>query len=106
MTARIQNVSVVTVVCKEVKPKFIRAFVDIIDIYPEKQWVKNWSLRNTTSNDSFIWYMTAYLRCFRANFEIWGEPIISYSTKAIVIELIKQNMVIDGVEGSDQWIPL
>ena len=41
MTARIQNVSVVTVVCKEVKPKFIRAFVDIIDIYPEKQWVKN-----------------------------------------------------------------
>ena len=41
----------------------------------------------------------AYLRCLRAIFEIWGEPIINYSTKAIVIELIKQNIVIDGVEG-------
>ena len=41
----------------------------------------------------------AYLRCLRAIFEIWEEPIINYSTKAIVIELIKQNIVIDGVEG-------
>ena len=35
----------------------------------------------------------------RAIFEMWGEPIINYSTKAIVIELIKQNVVIDGFEG-------
>ena len=41
----------------------------------------------------------SYLRCLRAIFEIWGEPIINLSTKAIVIEPIKQNVVIDGVEG-------
>ena len=35
---RIENVSVV---CKEQKPKFIRAPVDIIDIEQEKQWSKN-----------------------------------------------------------------
>ena len=85
---RIKNVSVV---CKEVKPKFIPASVDTIDIEQETQWSKNWSLWNTTSNDGFVWYMMAYLRCLRAIFEIWGEPIINYSTKAIVIELIKQN---------------
>ena len=38
MPVRIQNVRVV---CKEVKPKFFRASVDIIDIYQEKQWAKN-----------------------------------------------------------------
>ena len=62
-------------------------------------WSKNWSLRSTTSNDGFIWYMIAYLRCLRAIFEILGEPFINYSTKAIVIELIKQNVAIDCVEG-------
>ena len=39
------------------------------------------------------------LALMRAIFEIWGELIINYSTKAIMIELIKQNVVIDSFEG-------
>ena len=39
------------------------------------------------------------LALMRAIFEICGELIINYSTKAIMIELIKQNVVIDGFEG-------
>ena len=45
--------------------------------------------------------MMAYLPCLRAIFEIWLEAIINFSKKAvnIVIELIKQNVMIDGVQG-------
>ena len=39
-----------------------------------------------------------YLRCLGAIFEIWGEPTVTYSTKTIVIKLIKQDVVIDGIE--------
>ena len=42
--------------------------------------------------------MMAYCRCLRAMFEILGEPVINCSSKAIVIELIEQDVVIDGIE--------
>ena len=64
-----------------------------LSFWQEKQWTKNWSLRNIASNGNFIWQMMVYLCCLRAIFKIWEEPIINHSAKAIVIELLKQNFV-------------
>ena len=41
----------------------------------------------------------AYLHCLHAIFKIRGEPIINLYSKAVVIEFIKQNVVIDSTKG-------
>ena len=54
---------------------------------------------DATSNYGFIWYMLAYLSCLHAIIQIWGKPFIYGATKAIMVELTEQDIVVDSVKG-------